>query len=134
MLVNDFKKTTTGWRTAPTFIAKYSEPYGGARKQVYVYPTGRGKLRWIWIHEGTGPREITPKTNRYPMRFPRHYLPKTTAKGRYGGPGRKYGPVVLAWSVTHSIEPRKFSILIKDKREDKIRSDAIKVVQKVINK
>lgn len=129
MLIRDLKDTVQGWSTPPTFVSKYSEPHG-TRLQIDVFPTGSGALNWKRVSVGTGPRQIRAKSPRG-MRFQRDYTPKTTAGGRYGGPGIKHGAWTTAFTVTHSIEPRNFTILIKDKREDKLHDDLERIVHKI---
>jgi hypothetical protein len=127
MLIGDLNKTVANWRGKPTFVQKYSEPRGNM--QLDVFPTGKNTLKWKRVSEGTGPRIITAKPGKM-MVFPRNYTPKTTPRGRYGGPGRKSGPIQKALTVMHEIEPRKFTIIIKEKREDQIERDINKILFK----
>lgn len=129
MLKKDMEATTQNWRGAPVFVVKYSEPYG-TRMQIDIYPTGRNTLKWKRVSEGTGPRIISAKPGKV-MIFPQNYDPKTTPAGRYGGPGRKYGPIQYRKAVYHSTAPRKFTVKIKEKREKKIVSDVNRIVYKV---
>lgn len=126
MLRRDMEATVSGWKHKPTMVMEYSEPWG-AHMQIRIYPKGSGTLNWNRISEGTGPRAIYAKPGSM-MVFPESYMPKTTPDGRYGGPGRKYGPIRKAKRVWHSIEPRKFTTIIKAKREDKIQSDIRAVI------
>lgn len=129
MLVDDLGKTVAGWRGKPTFIYKYSEPYG-SRQQLDVYPTGRHTLKWKRISEGTRTRSIYPR--RAPaLRFQRGYTPRTRPGGRYGGPGRRHGPEVVTLAVHgHRIEPRKFSLEVIKRRRQKVHSDLQQTVRK----
>lgn len=122
----DMEATTVNWRGAPVFVCKYSEPYN-TRKQVDIFPTGRNTLKWMRVSEGTGPRIISAKPGSM-MVFPKEYMPKTTPGGRYGGPGRKYGPIVKAKTVRHSIAPRHFTLKIKEKREKEFIAGVNKIV------
>ena len=129
LLVRDMEKTVAGWRGKPSFVFVYSELFG-TQMQIKVFPKGRHTLKWKRISQGTGPRVITAKNPGGLMVFPQDYIPKTTASGRYGGPGRKYGPTVRKRSVVHEIEPREFSAIIVDNREPKLVSDITKIVRK----
>jgi hypothetical protein len=126
-LIKDMEKTTKNWRRAPSFAQVFSTPFGNM--QLIVKPVGRYTLKWKRISEGTGPRIINAKPGKM-MVFRNKYSPKTTPAGRYGGPGRKFGPIVHRQSVYHSIEPRKFSKLIVERRENQILIDVNKVVER----
>ena len=129
LVQSEMEKTTEGWNTAPSFPAVYSEPYG-TRMQIVVEPKGKGTLNWKRISEGTGPRPITSNTV---MVFPINYAPKTTPGGRYGGPGKKSGPIARTKQVAmHQIKARKFSLLIAGRITPRIERDAQAVVNRAL--
>ena len=131
MLLGDMRDTVENWSGPPQFIAVYSEPYG-TRMQLDVKPVGRNTLKWMWVSEGTPPRVITARTPKG-MRFRPGYSPKTTPGGQYGGTGMRSGPWKRAMAVgPHSIEPRKFSVRIVDKRERQLRAEIALVVQRAL--
>lgn len=119
LIKGDFEDTVQGWSSPPQFISKYSEPFG-TQKQVEVYPAGRGTLQWSRVSEGT-PAHIIAARRRPTLAYQKDFVPKTKPGGPYGGPGRKSGPWVTPKAVLHpGIEPRKFSVVIKNDREDEI--------------
>jgi len=132
VLLKDMRATVRNWDGPPNFVAEYSEPYNGARMQLWVHPSGRNTLKWSRVSMGTGPRQIIPKRGGT-MVFPKDYKPKTTARGSYGGPGVKYGPIQFRRIIQrHAIEPREFSLKIKDKRESQFERDINKLIAKRI--
>lgn len=129
VLRGDFEKTTKGWHSKPSFVAIYSKPYG-TRQQLLVMPKGSGTTKWARVSNGTRSRTIRAKSA-YGMVFPRYYIPKTTPGGKYGGPGRKWGPEVLTQVVrNHKIEPREFSKKIAKKREKDILNAVTGILRK----
>lgn len=130
VLVGDMEETVKNWKTKPKMVGEVSNPYG-TRLQLTVQPKGRGSTNWKRISNGTGPRTIKAKTPKG-MTFPRNYDPKTTPGGSYGGPGRRYGPIVRnRQSVYHTIAPRHFASKIMKKREKKIIADVNTIVRRV---
>lgn len=123
----DMEATVQNWRGKPIFVLEYSEPWG-AHMQVRIFPKGPNTLKWQRVSEGTGPRIIRAKSQRG-MRFPRDYDPKTTPGGKYGGPGRKHGDIVVAQAVYHQTTARKFTEYIKKKREKQF----VDGVQEIVN-
>lgn len=127
MLLNDYDDTVSNWEGPPDFRAEYSEHGSNLNKTLVVGPKGRNTVKWQRVSDGTGPRVIYAKRM---MIFPRNYLPKTTPSGKYGGPGKKYGPMQYRKSVYHSTAPREFSVKIKKKRESEIIKDIEHVVER----
>lgn len=130
-LVQEFKKTTSTWREPPEFRSTYRETDVQGRKVLTVGPYGRGKTKWQWVSDGTRRRTIMAKNPNGMMKFPRNYIPKTTASGYWGGSGLRFGPTVLAKRVSHQIEARKFSEKIKNVQEPIIKIELDQLVRRV---
>ena len=131
-LVKEYQKTTTGWNSPPDFKNIYKETSVQGNKVLTVGPYGRGKTKWQWVSDGTRRRVIMAKNPNGMMKFPRNYIPKTTASGYWGGPGLRYGPTVLAKRVVHQIEARKFSEKIKNAQEPIIKIEVDRLVRRVV--
>lgn len=103
------ERIVENWNEPPYFVTK-SEIIGGDLV-ISCWPEGPYAQKWVWISEGTGPRDI-PATGKKFMAFPSVYTPKTKAWGatvRYGGPGTKSGSWVYTHKVKgHRIKPRNF--------------------------
>lgn len=130
-LVQEFEKTTSGWNKPPEFRDVYQETDVQGRKTLTVSPYGRNKTKWQWVSDGTRRRTIMAKNPNGMMKFPRNYVPKTTASGYWGGAGLRYGPTVLAKRVSHQIEARKFSEKIKNVQEPIIKIELDQLVRRV---
>lgn len=131
----EFGKTIKNWNHAPSFIVAYSEPYGGARLQLWTKPAGRYSLNWSRVSLGTKERVIT--STKGLMTFNVGYDAKTQPGGQYGGTGRRFGEVKFGFRSVgnkkrHRIRPRKFSEQIKKTVEKDIQNDVQKIAQKAI--
>lgn len=132
-LQKDMEATVENWKGKPDMVKTVSTPYN-TRIQLTVEPKGRGATNWRRISEGTKRRTIRAKTPRG-MSFQEGYTPKTTPRGKYGGPGKRYGKWRRNVSrVTHQIEARKFAPRIMKKRERQIHRDVTVIIHKVAKK
>lgn len=134
MLQKDMESTVEGWSHQPTFPVVYNEPYG-TQMQIFVTVAGKYSTNWKRISGGTESRVIRARPGKM-MVFPAEYAPHTQPGGKWGGPGNRYGDIVRTSVVgtrkLHRIEPREFSKVIVDRRENKIRRDVNLVIKKAL--
>jgi hypothetical protein len=134
-LQGEFRKTSDGWSRPPEYPARVTQPYGGARIQLIVFPAGRGSLNWVRISEGTGPREIRAKSSGKPMVFQPGYNARTRPGGSWGRSKSRFGPVIRARVVfNHRIEPRKFAEAIAARIGNELTDDIRRIFAKGILK
>lgn len=130
LILFDFEDTIEGWEAPPRFIKEYKEPPGS--KQISVFPSGPNTLKWARVSEGTPPHIIAAR-RRSILAFKREYVPHTKPGGPYGGPGVKIGPWITPKSVAHpGTTPRKFSVIIKEAREDEIYDKIYRAFEKFV--
>ena len=127
---NAMKKRVVNWKHKPIFAYKYSTPSSGVWA-VTIFPKGKSgpdsenpRKLWEYVSFGVRARPIYAR-NAPMLKFRPGYDAKTKAGNKYGGSGRRFGPLVETPRVLNwpGIEPRNFEMHIIDELEDDIRRD-----------
>lgn len=118
LLVKKHEEVVVEWESDVGFAAK--KVITTKSITIYVYPTGKDKMVWIYVNYGTKPHDITPKPENKSGRLafmwggPGSYVPKTVANPPrvvYGG-GYVKNPTLRRPRIVHHPgieEPRLFT-------------------------
>jgi len=102
-LIKSFENVVANWKSDVGFAARTYVRRDSIT--VYVFPTGKDKMIWIYVDQGTKPHPIFPKKPGGVLAFQGGtYVPKTLAKPArtvYGGGTVKNPKPVFAKSVQH---------------------------------
>lgn len=124
-LIGDFGKTIQNWAGKPGFTGKTTT---GITLSLHVYPTGPHAVKWARLDAGVPGRLIVSKGK--PLTI-QSYTPHTRPKGKWGGPGKRFGAITYAKQAQWpGIRSREFSKIIAKRREAKIVSDVHRLVRK----
>lgn len=129
-LKREMQRRVRNWKTPVHFAAVFSSG-GDKLAQLTVFPRGEGRDLWMWVSLGTRARTITAK-NKPMLVFREGYDPKTAPGNRFGGPGKRFGPLRIQKTAQYpGIEARLFeeNILKHDVTEEMI----IKRVERMIS-
>jgi len=129
-LSKDFKMTVRHWKHKPDFPKKFAK--NSREMYIEVYPAGRNKDQYSFVHDGTAPRLIVPKPSRGPsarLRFKPGYSPSSSPGKIESGRARRTGSFVTAAYVRHpGIRARNFSNTIVNKEYGPFAVDINKAI------
>ena len=132
-LQRDFKKTVRTWDHKPKFTKTFVELPN--QMSVKVYPTGRYKDQYYYVHEGTKARLIIPRPGNTVLKFQSGYLPATRAGKISAKHAFRHGNTVFATKVRKhpGIEARKFSDTIAKKQQPIFVKDINKAIARAVD-
>jgi len=124
----DFKLTYWNWdeENQPKWEESGPKPRGG--DLVWIYTTE--STPFIWVDLGTeGPYTIEA-VNFPRLKFQTGFIPKTRPGGLISSAGGSFGPWTSPMSVEHpGIEPREFSVEVKDNADEHLPSLMAKAIK-----
>jgi hypothetical protein len=124
IMKKEMNKTVKNWDTPIQMVGRYSN-IKGAVGSMLVFPRGEGRRFWAILDQGAKGRTIAA-VNAPALRYRPGYAPKTRPGGRWGGSGRRSGPLITAKSVNWpGIEARNFEKEVAKNVEPEL----VKIVQ-----
>ncbi len=128
--IKEHEKIVAGWKSDIPFKSLMKVTTDSI--SVYVFPTGKHKMKFIWVNEGTKPHKIEGKDSRLYIPIA-PYVPYTQPIAKYGGyggypDGRSSQGFNTPFAVEHpGIKARKFTEKItKDEDTRRVFTNAIR--------
>jgi len=138
--VAEFEKIVANWDNKPEFRYRITRKRGIPHVSIYVTGDPEAIKHFWWVEKGTGSRgggqsyDITPKKQGGVLAINLGYVPKTTARGGYGGPGKSSGPVIFRGAVKDhpGIAPRNNRKKIRARVLQKLAGRAVKRISNAL--
>lgn len=132
-LQKDFKKTVNTWEHKPKFAKTFAELPN--QMMIKVYPTGRYKDQYYYVHEGTKARLIVPRVAGGVLKFQPGYIPSSRKGVISSGRASRFGNAVFATKVRRhpGIEARKFSDTIAKKQQPIFAKDINRAIARAVD-
>lgn len=132
-LQSDFKKTVRTWDHKPKFAKTFVELPN--QMLIKVYPTGRYKDQYYYVHEGTKARLIVPRAAGGVLKFQAGYLPATRAGKISSKHAFRHGNTVFTTKVRKhpGIKARKLSDTIAKKNQPVFVKDINRAIARAVD-